>query len=258
MVHGVVVHINKDASLSSGNFCAASGVHFAAAQLLRHIARIRDQLEANPNGRARVIFVLDFRLRQRRRIVNAPVDRLQPAVDIALFDEGQEGVCDARLIAWIHCQVRLFPSAKDAQALEVAPVLVHETQCKLAAHGSKLGGTDGPFAPKFLFHLRFDGQPVAIPARYVGRAKAGHALRFHHHVLQNLVLACADVNCAGGIRRPVMQDIRGSPSASRLDAGINTFAFPALELGRLRLRQICLHWEIRTRQIERALQIGRF
>ena len=53
----------------------------------------------HPDRRAGVVFVFDFGFGERRAVVDAPVDRLQAAIDVALFEEIDERVGDAGLRA---------------------------------------------------------------------------------------------------------------------------------------------------------------
>ena len=59
---------------------------------------------------------------------------------------------------------------------------------------------------RFLHDLVFDRQSVAIPARHVGRAKAGHGFGFHDEILQDFVERSAHVNVAVRKGRTVMED----------------------------------------------------
>ena len=75
--------------------------------------------------------------------MQAPVHGLQAFVDEVAFKKLIKGGECRCLIGGIHGQVRLFPLPKDAQPL---------------------------------IYLDLDRQPVAVPARDVGRVKAGHRL----------------------------------------------------------------------------------
>ena len=57
-----------------------------------------DAGERHPDRRAGVIFVLHFGFGQRGVVVNAPVDRLASAIDVALFHELQERAGDGGLV----------------------------------------------------------------------------------------------------------------------------------------------------------------
>src|ERR1035438_7304741 len=95
-------------------------------------------------------------------------------------------------------------------------MLIDITQCELPAHAAKLHWRDAAlFAAELLLDLRLDGQAMAIPARYVGGAKAGHGFGFHHHILEDLVQGRAEVYGARGIRWSVVQNI-GCSASTRL------------------------------------------
>ena len=48
------------------------------------------QCETNPNGGAGVVLVLDFGFGEGRAVVDAPVNRLESFVDVALVEEVDE------------------------------------------------------------------------------------------------------------------------------------------------------------------------
>jgi len=200
-----------------------------------------------------VILVLDFRFGQRRFVANAPVHRLEPAIDVALFKKSQKRAGDARFILRIHRQIWTRPPAEHAETLEIAPMLLDVARREFAAFPAKFSRRDFALAAEFLFHLRFDRQPVAIPSRHVGRTKTGHGFRFHHHVLQNLVQSRAEVYRAGRVRRSIVQDVGGRARARLLDAAVEIRGLPLGQLLGLVLRKIGLHGEGGARQIERVL-----
>src|SRR6185312_354941 len=80
---------------------------------------------ANVDAGAGVVFVLYFGFGQRRSIVDAPVDRLQSAIDKALLEESVESLQGARLVSARHGLVRLFPAAQAANSLKLLRLQVH-------------------------------------------------------------------------------------------------------------------------------------
>src|ERR1051326_3351241 len=58
---------------------------------------------------------------------------------------------------------------------------------------------------RFLYHLVFDRQTVAVPARNVGGAFTEHGLGFHHKIFQDFVESSPHVDVAIGKRRTVMK-----------------------------------------------------
>ena len=109
--------------------------------------------------------------------MQAPVHGLQAFVDEAAFKKLIKGGECRCLIGGIHGQVRLFPLPKDAQPLKLAPLQVHKLLCVGAAGRQELLRRHFKlFAPQLLIYLDLDRQPVAVPARDVGRVIAGHRL----------------------------------------------------------------------------------
>src|SRR5882762_3934523 len=138
-------------------------------------------------------------------------------------------------------------------------MLIDVPRSEFAAHATEFSGRNASlFSAQFFFHLRLNGQSVAIPSRNVRRAKARHGLRLYDHIFQNLVQRGPEMNRACGIRRPVMQDVRRRSGARFLDAMIKFLLLPIGELLRLVLRQARLHRECCTREIQRAFQVDNF
>ncbi len=70
--------------------------------------------KADVDRRVAFILILDFRFRQCRAAVEAPVDRLQAAIDIAFFQDGAERADLVGFVAESHGQVGVVPFAQDA------------------------------------------------------------------------------------------------------------------------------------------------
>ena len=213
----------------------------------------------HPNRQAGVILVFDLSLGQRRAVMQAPINRLQPFVGVALFDERQKRVRDHRLVFRVHCEIRLIPLAKNAQPFEVAPVLVHVLRGERAAHAAKLrGGNAVLFSAQVLLHFCLDRQAVAVPSGNIRRAKPGHGLRSHHHVFADFIQPGPQVNVPGGVRRPIVKDEKRRVFAGFQYAAIDAFLFPLRQLLRLALRQLRLHRKARAGQIDGAFHVERF
>ena len=120
------------------------------------------------------------------------------------------------------------------------------------------GGTL-PFLPPSSFSTWVSmGRPWQSQPGTIRRAEAGHGLRFHDHVLQDLVEAGAEVNGAGRIGRPVVQDVGGGAGAGLLDALVESGLLPFGQHLGLVLRQAGLHREGRARQIQATFQVKWF
>ena len=205
-----------------------------------------------------MIFVLDFGFRQRGAVVEAPIHRLASAVDVALFHEIQERAGDRGLVFMAHGQVGIIPTAENAEALEIFLVLLDVTQGELPAHLSKIGRRHFSFSAQLFFHLRFDGQAVAIPSRHVRGVMARHALGLDHEVLEDFVQPGAEMNFAGGIGRPIVQHEQRLAFPRFQDALVDVAGIPGFELFWLVLRQAGLHGKIGFRQVQSFLQFQWF
>src|SRR6185369_1493731 len=117
--------------------------------------------------------------------------------DVTALPEELEHLDDAELILRIDREVGLLPVAQDAERLELAAldvdVLPGEVEAELAdlrlGHRARLRA-------ELLDDLVLDRETVTVPAGDVGRRVALHGPELHDHVLQDLVLAGADVDVA--------------------------------------------------------------
>jgi hypothetical protein len=75
---------------------------------------------AHIDAGAGVLLVLDFGIGERGAVVDAPIDRLEAAIDEAGFEEAVEGFEDARFVGARHGAVGIVPAAEDAEADELA------------------------------------------------------------------------------------------------------------------------------------------
>jgi hypothetical protein len=184
------------------------------------------ELEADVDGRIALVLVFHFRFGQRRAAVEAPVDRLQAAVDIAFFQQLAEGAQFVGLVGVVHGQVRVLPFAQHAQADEVLALAVDLLQRVGARLGQHFGGRQ--VLAVLFFDLDLDRHAVAIPARHVRRVVAGQGAGLDHHVLQDLVDGVADVDVAVGVRRAVVQDEFRTAGGSLAHALVDFLVLPLL------------------------------
>ncbi len=183
---------------------------------------------------------------------------LAAAVDVTLFHEIEERTGNGGFVFMAHRQIRIVPTAENAEALEIFFVLLDIAQGELAAELAEFRGRYFAFSAQFLFHLGFDGQAVAIPAGNVGCVMPSHALGFDHEILEDFVEASAKMDFASGIWRAVVQDEERLAIARFQDAFVDVAAVPSLELLGLVLRQAGLHRKIGFRQVQRFLQFEWF
>src|SRR5260370_4393246 len=182
----------------------STGASLTAPRWRRRKSSTKTKLHTDRGYRG--VYVLDFRLRQRGAVNEATVDRLAPAVDVALFHEIEKRASDGRLVLMAHRQVRIVPPAENAQALEILLVLLDVAHGELAAQLSKLRRGHFSFSAQLFFHLSLNRQAVAIPPRHVGSIVPRHALGLYDQIFEDFVQTRSKVDFAGRIRRPVMQN----------------------------------------------------
>ena len=129
-----------------------------------------------------MVLVFHFRFRQRGRIVNAPIHRLAPAVDVAFFHEIEKRSRDRGFVAEAHGQIRVIPPAKNSQPLEIALVLLDIARGEFTAQRAELRRGYFTFPAQFFFNLRLDRQAVTIPAGDVRRIMPRHAFCLDYQI----------------------------------------------------------------------------
>src|SRR6202046_3385310 len=163
--------------------------------------------ELHPDRGAGVVLVFDLGFGERGAIVQAPVNGLEAAIDVALLKKIDEGAGDGSFHLGVHREIGLVPSAENAEALEFALVDLDVARGKVATHAPKFGGRDlARLAAQFFFDLPLDGKAMAIPAGNVRRAEAGHRLGFDDHIFPDFIETGAEMDFAGGIWRPIVED----------------------------------------------------
>ena len=247
-------HVGRD---GPGRGSPDEAVDVAAGERGIDRGGIGSQGEAHPYGRARMVGVFDFGFGQRGAVAHAPVHRLQAFVDVAPVQEFHERGGDHRLVLRAHGEIRVVPTAEDAQALEIRALQVHVFLGVFAAFGADLGRSHFGFArAELAIDLDFDGQAVAVPAGDIGGIEARHGLGFDDEILEYLVERGAQVNAAVGVGRAIVQDVSGPAGARAADLAVDILAVPALEQLRLGLGEVGLHREAGAGQIDSLLQIN--
>ena len=153
------------------------GVDFLACQGGSQCRRIARQPVADVDRRAGVLGVFNFSIGQGRAVVNAPVDRLQAAIDKALLKEAIKGLKGACFIIPRKRAVGLVPAPKDANAFKLAGLQI-DILLRIGAAGCQHLGRRHLqlLASKLLVYLDFNRQSVAIEARHIRGIVAGHGL----------------------------------------------------------------------------------
>ncbi len=116
--------------------------------------------------------------------MDAPIDRLETAVDEAFFQEAVKRLEGAGLVVAGHGFIGLVPASEAAKALELRGLKV-DVFLRVGAAGIQYGRGRHLklFTAELLVDLDLDGQAVAIPARDVGGVEAGHGAGFDDEVL---------------------------------------------------------------------------
>ena len=229
-VHGVVVHRH--------------------ARLPRE--RPRHERELHKNRRILTVRVLHFSLGQRRLCSGAPVHRLLALVHQPLLDEACKRPDHLRLVCRIERQIWMLPLAQHPKPLEL-PALNPNIFSRIFLR--PLPHLQRREPSRFLHHLEFDRQSVAVPPRHERRAPPQHRLRFHDNILQHLVEGRPHVHIPIRKRRPVMQHKERCIRTRRKDALVQPARLPFGKPFRLALDQVRLHRESGFREVQRIFVI---
>ena len=214
--------------------------------------RLALQAVAHIHALAHVIGVFDLRLGQRGAARDAPIHGLFPAIDEALLDEVREQAQFVGLVFFVQREVGIFPIAQHAEALELRALDVDVFARVSLARGADGRGIGGGVAglAHLLADLEFDGQPVAVPARDVGRIKPAQGFVFDDDVLEDLVERGADVDIAIRKRGAVVQHKFLRPAACRANGVVEAGGLPFLESSRLVQDEVRPHREVGFGQVE--------
>ena len=212
--------------------------------------------EGDPDGVRALVLVLDLGLGERRLARNGPIHRLLGAVDEALLDEAGEAAEDLRLVGRIHGAVFRSPVGEDAEALELAALL-------LDVGGGEFGAglADAESVERLLLglellhHLMLDRETVAVPTRHVRRAETAHGLVAEDGVLEELVERGADVHVAVGEGRSVVKDEGRLAGGPGLNLAIETVALPVGDPDGLAFGQAGPHREVGDGQVKGILEL---
>ena len=208
------------------------------------------ELEPDVDGGIAFFRVFHFRLGQRRLAVEAPVDGLQAAVDIAFFQQLAQRAQFVRFIAVRHRQIGVVPLAQHAQTDKVF-LLALDLHVGVGARLFQHFGRRQVLAVQF-FDLDLDRHAVAIPARYIRRVEAGQRARLDDHILEDLVDGVAQVDVAIRVRRAVVQDEFRTAGGSLAHALVDFLVLPLLYPLRLALGHVAAHRERGFRHVDRV------
>ena len=219
-----------------------------AEKLREPLVLIGAHAEGNVDGLRGLVLILDFGFSERRAAIQAPVDRLQALIEIALFENFAEGADFVGFGLEGQRQVGIIPFAEDTQADEVLFLALDLLVGKGAAEFAHLVGGN-VLAVQFL-DLMLDRQTVAVPAGHVGRVEPGQRFRTDDDVFQNLVDRVADVDVPVGIGWPVMQHKARTTLRYGTDLLVELLLLPVGHPLRLTFGQVATHRERGISQIQ--------
>ena len=192
-----------------------------------------------------MVAVFNLRLGQRRFTVGTPVDRLEPLVDVSLFGHLAEYFYLLGFKLWCKRQVRIFPVSPDAKPFKLLPLQVHVLKREFLAKSTELGYRFFvPVYAQFLYCLRFNGQTMGVPTRYIGRIVSIHGFGFHNNILEYLVQGLAQVNVTIGVGRAVMKYELLFPRMFFKIPSVYVFPVPEFNHFRFLCRKICPHRKV--------------
>ena len=120
-----------------------------------------------------MLFVFDFRFRQRRLIVDAPVHGTRAFVNETSLDEAREQPRCFRFVMIGHRDVRIVPFAENSQALKISRLTLERIRRKLTT-----GAPNTERRHVFLFltklplDVQFDRQTMTVIAGNIRRIVA--------------------------------------------------------------------------------------
>ena len=213
------------------------------------------QLEADVDGRARLVGVFDLGLGERGVAVLAPMDRLVAAVHHAAVEHGLEGLDVGGVVLVVEREVGVVPIAQNAQALEALALQVDVLDGELVAELANFsrGGLVELLGAHLGLDLVLDRLAVAVPAGHVRGLVALHGLVAVDHVLGDLVHRVAQVDRAVGVGRTVVQDELLVALVLLEHELVDMVLLPALQALGLALRQGGAHRELGLGQVHSLL-----
>ncbi len=207
-----------------------------------------------------MLVVLDLGLGQSRALDDRPHHRLRAAIQKPAHSKLHQLVGDDGFGLIRHRGVVMFPVALDAEAAELGHLDADPLLGKLPALAPELVDRNAVLAlalgAVLLLDLPFDWKAMAVPARHIIGVVAHHLLRANDSVLEDLVQACADVQIAVRVRRPIMQNEFLAPLGRFPQELVQVHLRPAVEQLRLELRQARLHPESGFRQKQRLRPVA--
>src|SRR5215217_3402732 len=226
-----------------------------------------DQRRIAPEGklhihrRTSVLVILNFSFRERRLVLETPVNRPRALVNPATLDKPREHPRRFGFVVVRHREIRIVPLAEDAEPFEVARLALQGLLSMLAADATKrLGAQIVLLLALFLevfFDERLDRQTVTVVTGDVRRVEAHHRARLHDEVFKDLVHRGAEMDIGVRVWRAVVHDELRAAFTGAANESIEIELVPFLQARWLALSQIGLLREGGLWQIDGLLEIER-
>ena len=200
------------------------------------------------------ILVFDLGFGERAVTIEAPVHRLQAAIEIAFFQKPAEDADFVGLVAIAHRRIVMVPVAEHAEALEIRH-LQRDLLGRVRA-AQPLRVCDRQVLAIGFFDLHLDRHAMAIPARHVGRVEAGELFALDDDILEDLVDRGANVDRTVRIRRPVVQNEARPAAARGADRLVHLAFLPIPDPAGLAPGEVAAHGKRRVGEIQRRLVVG--
>ena len=212
--------------------------------LSQHAVGVVGQLEADVDGIALVLGVLNLGFGQGGTVLGAPINGFHALVDVAFLGHLAEDLDLAGLKLGAQGQVGVGEIALNTQALELGIHDVDMLGGKLFADLAQfqLGNAGFLIAQRFQ-GFQLDGQAVGIVARHIRGLETGHVLVAQDDILDDLVQRGAHVDVAVGIRGAIVQDPAGFALIVFDHLLIDMVLLPVFQHFRLFFRQTGPHFK---------------
>ena len=212
--------------------------------------------EGHPDGVRALVLVFDLGFGERGLARDGPIHRFLGTIDEALLDEAGEATEDLAFVGGVHRAVFRSPVGEDAEALELAALLLDVGGGEFGAGLADAEGVERLLLGlELLHHLMLDRKTVAVPTRHVRRPEATHGLITEDGVLQELIEGGADVHIAVREGRSVVEDEGRLTGGPGLDLPVETVALPVGDPDRFAFGQAGPHREVGDGQVEGILEL---
>ena len=214
-------------------------------------------MEADEDGIAVVLAVLDLGLGQGGAALGAPVDRLEALVDVALLGHLAKDLDLAGLELGLQGEVGVLKIANDAQTLELVAHDADVLGGKLLADLAQLQlGDVLLFAADRRKGLQLDGQAMGIKTGDIGGLVALHVLLPDDDVLDDLVQGGAHMDAAVGVRGAVVEHEQGLALVVLHQLLVQAVFVPVLQHGGLLFGQAGTHFKQGLGQMKGTVVLG--